>query len=61
MGVVRSLFWSTLLVVVGVLLLLGNFNLIQFDVFELLSKGWPVILIAVGLDIFLSGYRKRKV
>jgi hypothetical protein len=57
----RSFFWSTLLVIAGALLLLGNFNLIQFDVFELLSKAWPVILIAIGLDIFLSGYRKRNV
>lgn len=57
----RVFFWSIVLVVVGALLLLGNFNLIQFNVFELLSKGWPVILIAVGFDIFLSGYRKRNV
>lgn len=57
----RSFFWSILLVVVGVLLLLSNFNVIQFDAFDLLSKGWPLILIVIGLDIFLSGYRKRNV
>lgn len=55
----RPVFWSLLLVTVGVLLLLSNFNLIQFDIFDLLFRGWPLLLIAIGLDIILSGYRRR--
>ncbi|MGH2592056.1 MAG: LiaI-LiaF-like domain-containing protein [Anaerolineae bacterium] len=56
---VRSIFWPLLLIVVGVLLLLGNFNLIAINPWLLIRDYWPLLLIAAGLDILLSGFLRR--
>ena len=50
----RSIFWPLVLIAVGVLWLLGNFNVIApVNLFALLRL-WPVLLIAVGLDILVG-------
>lgn len=56
----RSIFWPLLLVVVGTLLLLNNFNLIQLNPLALLRDYWPLILIAAGLDVLLGGVWRRE-
>jgi len=42
------------LIVLGVLALLGNFDLIRG---EWISKGWPLILIAIGVWLYLKRSR----
>ncbi|MFC1960897.1 sugar ABC transporter substrate-binding protein [Chloroflexota bacterium] len=43
--------WPVILVVAGVLLLLHNFLLIEFNVVQL----WPLLLVALGLQVLLNG------
>lgn len=52
----RSLFWPVLLIGVGVLWLLANFNLISGSGFGVLLRFWPLLLVWIGLDI-LFGHR----
>ena len=49
-----SLFGPLLLIAFGVLFLLNNMGVIAVDVWELLFRFWPVLLIAAGLDILLG-------
>jgi hypothetical protein len=48
------------LVTAGVLLLLSNFNLIQANTWDLIRYGWPLLLIAAGLDVLLGAARRRE-
>ena len=50
----RSLFWPILLIGLGVLWLLGSFNLIPNLSLAMLGVLWPVILIVIGLDILFA-------
>ncbi len=53
-----TLFWGIILVAVGGLLLLQNFN---FDALHYLARLWPVILIAWGLwKLYLSLTAKKE-
>jgi hypothetical protein len=53
----ESLFWGLIILVLGMLFLLKNFGL-EINVWHLLGKYWPLILIYIGLkNIFL--YSKR--
>ena len=56
----RSIFWPFLLLVAGVLLLLSNFGLVEASAWDLIRNGWPVLLIAAGLDIVLGAYWRRE-
>jgi len=49
-----SLFGPLLLIALGVLFLLNNMGVIAVDVWDLLFRFWPVLLIAAGLDILLG-------
>lgn len=49
-----SLFGPLLLIALGVLFLLNNMGVIAVDVWEMLFRFWPVLLIAAGLDILLG-------
>ena len=51
-----GLFWPVLLITVGVLFLLKNFNVLTGDVGGTLLKLWPVLLILIGLDSLLQGH-----
>ncbi|MBN1287363.1 MAG: hypothetical protein JXB47_18325 [Anaerolineae bacterium] len=44
-------FWPLIAIVAGVVLLLANFRLIDFDVLQL----WPLLVVAVGLQALLQG------
>lgn len=52
-----SIFGPVLLIGLGILLLLSNIGLISMNVWELLFRFWPVLLIAIGLDV-LFGRRR---
>jgi len=49
-----SLFGPIVLIGLGIMLLLGNLDVIQLNFWELLFRFWPVFLIAAGLDILLG-------
>lgn len=49
----ESLFWGLIILVLGMLFLLKNFGL-EINVWDLLGKYWPLILIYIGAkNIFL--------
>jgi hypothetical protein len=50
----RSLFWPILLIGVGLVWLLGNFNLIPDVSLISLLRLWPVLLIVAGLDLLFG-------
>ena len=53
----ESLFWGLIILVLGMLFLLKNFGL-EINVWHLLGKYWPLILIYIGAkNIFL--YMKK--
>lgn len=49
----ESLFWGLIILVLGMLFLLKNFGL-EVNVWHLIGKYWPLILIYIGMkNIFL--------
>lgn len=50
----RSIFWPLVLIAVGVLWLLSNFNIVSGANLFALVRLWPLLLIAVGLDILFG-------
>ena len=50
----RSLFWPVILIGIGVIWLLGNFNIIPAANINMLVNLWPVILIVIGLDMLFA-------
>jgi lia operon protein LiaF len=44
----ESLFWGMIILVLGLLFLLKNFGF-ELDVWDLIGKYWPLILIYIGL------------
>ena len=44
----RSIFFSIILLIIGILFLLKNFQLYQWP--DIIWKYWPLIIIAVGID-----------
>ena len=44
----ESLFWGLIILVLGMLFLLKNFGL-EINVWHLLGKYWPLILIYIGV------------
>lgn len=53
-----SLTWPLILIGLGVLFLLDNFGMWNWDIWAFLGTVWPVILIAIGADILLGGRRR---
>ena len=49
-----SLFWPVVLIVSGILLLLSNLGYLPEPSWSLLWRLWPVILIALGLDVLIG-------
>jgi len=43
--------WPTFLLGLGTLLLLGNLNLLPISAGQMLLRFWPILLVALGLDI----------
>jgi hypothetical protein len=48
------LFGPILLIGLGIVLLLSNLDFLDFDAWQLVMRFWPLILIAIGLDILLG-------
>ena len=49
----ESLFWGLIILVLGMLFLLKNFGL-EINIWHLIGKYWPLILIYIGLkNIYL--------
>jgi len=49
-----SLFGPMVLIGVGIMLLLGNLDVLDLNFWQLLFRFWPVFLIGAGLDILLG-------
>jgi hypothetical protein len=49
----RPIFWPLVLVAIGVLWLLGSFNVISSANLGILVQFWPVLLIGLGLDLIV--------
>ena len=47
--------WPLVLLGLGTILLLGNLNYLPTSALPLLAKIWPILLVAIGLDIAFSG------
>ncbi|HEY4687790.1 MAG TPA: DUF5668 domain-containing protein [Anaerolineae bacterium] len=56
----RSIFWPLLLVIAGTLLLLSNFGLLRASAWDLIRTGWPVLLVAIGLDVLLRSASRAR-
>jgi hypothetical protein len=50
----NSLFGPVLLIGLGILFLLSNFGLLTIDIWDILLRFWPVLLIIMGLDVLLG-------
>ncbi len=48
--------WGVILLFVGIVLLLQNFNLLPWGLWGTLWRFWPALLIIIGLDILASHY-----
>lgn len=49
-----SLIWPIMLIGAGVLFLLNNLGIVDWGIWSTLVRFWPLILVAVGLDIMLG-------
>ncbi len=49
-----GLVWPLVLMTAGVIFLLNNLGLLSWNVWDVLWRFWPVLLIAIGLDILLG-------
>lgn len=49
-----SLVWPIVLIGLGVLFLLNNLGIISWNVWTLMVRMWPVLVIAIGLDLLLG-------
>jgi hypothetical protein len=49
-----------LLIAAGILLLLANLGYVQIDVGELVRRFWPLLLVALGLEILLGAAISRR-
>jgi hypothetical protein len=46
--------WPSLLIGLGIVFLLNNFGLLALDVWQTIASLWPLLLVAIGLDIFIG-------
>jgi len=53
-SVYRSIFWSVLLIGIGIIWLLGSLNLLPTPSLRLLFRLWPLALIVIGLYILIG-------
>jgi hypothetical protein len=49
-----SLVWPIVLIGIGVLFLLSNLGIVDWELFPTLLRLWPLLLVAVGLDLLLG-------
>jgi len=53
-----SLIFGLILLILGILFLLSNFGY-RIDVWDVIKKYWPVLLILLGLKYLIAGLKKR--
>lgn len=53
----EGLVWGAVLIGVGAVFLLSNFNYLDVDIWYTILRLWPVLLIAIGLDIVIGRRR----
>lgn len=51
---IRSFFWPTLLIIVGLIFLLNNYGVVRWNIWGDLWRIWPIILILLGLQILFG-------
>ena len=51
-----SIFWGAVLMAIGAVLLLGNFDVLDYD---RILDFWPVIVIAIGIKMIVDYLRKK--
>src|SRR5690606_24015295 len=50
-------YWSAILLIgAGIVVLLNNFEILPWTVWTLFLQFWPIILIAIGLDLVFRRY-----
>lgn len=50
----RSLVWPLVMIGIGVIFLLSNLGVVDWEVFPTLLRLWPLLLVAIGLDLLLG-------
>lgn len=50
----RSLVWPLILISIGILFLLKNLGVVDWNLWSLLWRTWPVIIVAIGLDLIFG-------
>lgn len=50
----RSLVWPVFLISLGVIVLLNNLNVIDWDIWLVLTRVWPLLLVVAGLDLIFG-------
>ena len=55
----ESLFWGLVLLIVGLLFLLDNLGL-DIDIWDVLDRFWPLILVAIGIKNIWQHYANKK-
>ncbi|NLM97331.1 MAG: cell wall-active antibiotics response protein [Halanaerobiaceae bacterium] len=56
-----SFVWGILIVLIGLILLLNNIGITDFNIGDLFSTYWPLVFIILGLDILLEKNSKKSV
>ena len=50
----RSLVWPVFLITLGVIVLLNNLNVIDWNIWLVFSRVWPLLLVVAGLDLIFG-------
>lgn len=56
----ESLFWGFVILLIGVLFLINNLGWADIDIWEFITRFWPVILIYIGIKNIVIYVMKRK-
>ena len=50
----RSVVWPVVLISLGIVFLLNNLGLVSWDIWYTLLQMWPILLVAVGIDLIFG-------